>query len=191
MSEGWGALSTLKRVSVCLLHSLVGVEDKRASGEGSELGAELVQSFQEVPGDRPLQEKQEPSCSLPHSRRLCGECIIRPSVITSLDLPRTLRLPPPNLPYKFILLKKLKMSVFCEHCINELSPRMTEGGKEEEARRTVLPLSLAQQRAGRGCFLCRKRTGPLGSAAVLRRAFLPACLDSLRTALGTFPTRYW
>ncbi|CAI9158119.1 unnamed protein product [Rangifer tarandus platyrhynchus] len=27
------------------------------------------------------------------------------------------------------------MSVFCESCINELSPRMTEGGKEGEASR--------------------------------------------------------
>lgn len=116
-----------------LLHSLVGVEDMRASGEGSEIGAELVQGFQEVLGDGPLRGEQELSCSLPHSRRLWSECIIRPSVITSLNLPRTPRLPPPNLPYKFILLKKLKMSVFCEHCINELSPRMTEGGKEEEA----------------------------------------------------------
>lgn len=99
----------------------------RASGEGSEIGAELVPRFQEV-------LLQEPSCSLPGSRRLWSECIIRPSVITSLDLPRTLRLPPPNLPYKFILLKKLKMSVFCEHCINELSSLMTEGGKEEEEK---------------------------------------------------------
>lgn len=154
-----GALSTLKRVRVCLFHSLVGVEDKRTSGEGSELGAELVQSFQEVPGDCPLQEEQEPSCSLPHSRRLCGECIIRPSVITSLNLPRTLRLPPPNLPYKFILLKKLKMSVFCEHCINELSPRMTEGGKEEEAWRTFLTLSLAQQRASEAAFCAGRGQG--------------------------------
>lgn len=37
-----------------LLHSLVGVEDMRASGEGSEIGAELVQGFQEVLGDGPL-----------------------------------------------------------------------------------------------------------------------------------------
>lgn len=96
-----------------------------------------MQSFQEIQGDCPLQEEQEPPCSRPHSRRLCRECIIRPSVITSLNLPRTLGLPPPNLPYKFILLKKLKMSVFCEHCINELSPRMTEGGKEEEAREDI------------------------------------------------------
>lgn len=115
-----------------MLHSLVGVEAMRASGEGSEIGAELVQRFQEVLGDRPQRKEQELSCSLPHSRRLWSECIIRPSVITSLNLPRTPRLPPPNLPYKFILLKKLKMSVLCEHCINELSPRMTEGGKEEE-----------------------------------------------------------
>jgi hypothetical protein len=32
----------------------VGVEDMRASGEGSEIGAELVQGFQEVLGDGPL-----------------------------------------------------------------------------------------------------------------------------------------
>ena len=86
-------------------------------------------------GDCPLQEEQEPPCSLPSSRKIHGEYIIRPSVITSLNLPRTLGLPPPNLPYKFILLKKSKMSVFCESCINELSPRMTEGGKEGEASR--------------------------------------------------------
>lgn len=86
-------------------------------------------------GDCPLQEEQEPPCSLPCSRKIRSEYIIRPSVITSLNLPRTLGLPPPNLPYKFILLKKSKMSVFCESCINELSPQMTEGGKEGEASR--------------------------------------------------------
>lgn len=86
-------------------------------------------------GDCPLQEEPEPPCSLPCSRKIRSEYIIRPSVITSLSLPRTLGLPPPNLPYKFILLKKSKMSVFCESCINELSPRMTEGGKEGEASR--------------------------------------------------------
>lgn len=86
-------------------------------------------------GDCPRQEEQELPCSLPCSRKIHGEYIIRPSVITSLNLSRTLGLPPPNLPYKFILLKKSKMSVFCESCINELSPRMTEGGKEGEASR--------------------------------------------------------
>lgn len=138
---------------------------------------------------RSSEEEQEPSCSLPVPEGSAGECIIRPSVITSLNLPRTLRLPPPNLPYKFILLKKLKMSVFCEHCINELSPRMTEGGKEEEAREDIPHFSSAQQRAQRGCCLRRKRARVLGSGTVPRRALWPACLDPPEDSVGASPAR--
>lgn len=158
-----------------LLHSLVDIEDMRASREDSEMGAKASQRFgTKLPGGSgacPLRENRDHPVAVPIPEGSCSECIIRPSVITSLNLPRTLRLPPPNLPYKFILLKKLKMSVFCERCINELSPRMTEGEEEEEAREDiphfeclhVSTLSLARQQAQRGCFLCRKRARPPGS----------------------------
>lgn len=71
------------------------------------------------------------------------------SVITSLNLPRTLGLLPPDLPYTFILLRKSKMSVFCESRTDERSPRMTEGGGG--VKRTFFVASVAEPPTPTSC----------------------------------------